>query len=68
MFTQMKPAELKRILARKGAEFLPGKGSHLKVRLYGRQTVLPMHNCDMPTGTLHGILKALGLAWEDLES
>ena len=64
----MKPAELKRILARKGAVFLPGKGSHVKVLLGGRRTVLPMHNRDMPTGTLHGILKALGLARADLES
>ncbi|MCK6450320.1 MAG: type II toxin-antitoxin system HicA family toxin [Alphaproteobacteria bacterium] len=64
----MKPAELKRILARKGAGFLPGKGSHLKVRLGGRQTVLPMHNRDMPTGTLHAVLKELGLTRADLES
>lgn len=64
----MKPAELKRILARKGAEFLPGKGSHLKVRLGGRQTVLPMHNRDMPVGTFRAILKDLGLTRADLES
>ena len=67
MFTTVKPAELKRILARKGAAFLPGKGSHLKVRLGGRQTVLPRHNRDIPVGTLHAILKNLDLTRADLE-
>jgi mRNA interferase HicA len=67
MFTRVKPAELKRILARKGAEFERGKGSHLKVRLHGRRTVLPMHSHDIPTGTLHAILKDIGLTKADLE-
>jgi len=36
-------------------------GSHLKVYLNGKQSVLPMHNADLKTGTLEGIKKQLGL-------
>ncbi len=36
-------AELKRSLEAQGCTFEPGKGSHLKVRLGNRSTVLPMH-------------------------
>lgn len=48
-------------LAKQGATFQPGKGSHLKVYLNGKQAVLPMHNADLKTGTLEGIKKQLGL-------
>lgn len=63
----MKPVELRRILARKGAVFVEGRGSHVKVRLGTRMTVLPMHNRDMPTGTFHAVLRDLGLTRADLE-
>jgi mRNA interferase HicA len=55
--------ELKRWLERQGCSFAPGKGGHLIVRLAGRKSVLPMHgkNRDLPTGTVNGIKKALGL-------
>jgi mRNA interferase HicA len=53
--------EFKRWLTQQGATFLPGKGSHLKVYLNGRQSVLPMHNTDLKKGTLEGIKKQLGL-------
>jgi len=36
-------AELKRWLEQQGCAFEPGKGSHLKVRLGNRSTILPMH-------------------------
>jgi mRNA interferase HicA len=36
-------AECRRWLESRGCTFEPGKGSHLKVRLGGRATVLPMH-------------------------
>jgi predicted RNA binding protein YcfA (HicA-like mRNA interferase family) len=62
-----KPAELRRISARKGTIFVEGRGSHLKVRLGARATVLPMHNRDIPTGTFHAILRDLGLTKADLE-
>ena len=57
----MKSKEFKKWLAAQGASFKPGKGSHLKVFLNGRQTVLPMHSTDLKTGTLEGIKKTLGL-------
>ncbi len=53
--------EFKRWLAKQGATFKPGKGSHLKVFLNGRQSVLPMHNAELKTGTVEGIKKQLGL-------
>jgi len=53
--------EFKRWLAKQGATFVPGKGSHLKVFLDGRQSVLPMHATELKTGTVEGIKKQLGL-------
>ena len=57
----MNSKEFKRWLTQQGATFQPGKGSHLKVYLNGKQPVLPMHNDDLKTGTLEGIKKQLGL-------
>jgi mRNA interferase HicA len=57
----MNSKEFKRWLALQGATFQPGRGSHLKVYLNGKQAVLPMHNADLKTGTLEGIKKQLGL-------
>ena len=53
--------EFKRWLTQRGATFKAGKGSHLKVYLNGKQSVLPMHNSDLKTGTVEGIKKQLGL-------
>jgi mRNA interferase HicA len=55
--------ELKRWLEKQRASFAPGKGGHLIVRLGDKKTVLPMHgkNRELPTGTVSGIKKALGL-------
>ena len=53
--------EFKRWLAKQGATFEPGKGSHLKVFLNGRQSVLPMHASELKTGLVEGIKKQLGL-------
>ncbi len=57
----MKSSEFKRWLAEQGATFGPGKGSHLKVYLNDRQSVLPMHGKEMKKGTVEGIKKQLGL-------
>jgi mRNA interferase HicA len=57
----MKSTELKRWLAKQGATFEPAKGSHFKVYLNGKQSVIPMHNKELPTGTVEGIKKQLGL-------
>ena len=35
--------QMKKWLEQQGASFLPGKGSHLKVFLNGKQSTLPMH-------------------------
>ena len=53
--------EFKRWLAGLGAVFKAGKGSHLKVYLNGRQSVLPMHNAELKKGLVEGIKKQLGL-------
>jgi mRNA interferase HicA len=58
----MKSAEFKRWLSKQGATFEPGKGSHLKVSLNGRTSILPMHAKDLKKGTAEGIKKQLGLS------
>ena len=57
----MTSKELKRELVALGATFKPGKGSHLRVELNGKFSVIPMHNKDLPKGTLLAIRKQLGL-------
>lgn len=57
----MNSKEFKRWLTQQGAAFGTMKGSHLKVYLNGKQTVLPMHNTDLKKGTVEGIKKQLGL-------
>jgi len=57
----MKSSEFKRWLADRGATFEPAKGSHLKVFLNGKITVLPMHSKELKTGLVQGIKKKLGL-------
>jgi mRNA interferase HicA len=58
---KVKSNEFKRWLAAQGAVFKPGKGSHLKVYLNGRQSVLPMHNAELKKGLVEAIKKQLGL-------
>lgn len=57
----MKSSEFKRWLTVHGATFEPGKGSHLKVLLKGKASVLPMHAKELKTGTVEAIKKQLGL-------
>jgi mRNA interferase HicA len=57
--------EFKRWLAAQGATFKPGKGSHFKVFLNGKQSILPMHNKELGTGLVNAIKKQLGLKKED---
>ena len=55
-------AELKRWLEQQECSFEPGKGSHLKVRLGNRSTVLPMHGKkELGKGLEQRIKKDLGL-------
>ncbi len=57
----MKSSEFKRWLAEQGAAFKPAKGSHMKVYMNGRMSILPMHNRELKTGLVEGIKKQLGL-------
>ncbi|MGA2435376.1 MAG: type II toxin-antitoxin system HicA family toxin [Bryobacteraceae bacterium] len=59
----MTSGELRRWLEKAGCSFEPGKGGHILVRLGNKKTVLPMHgkSHELPSGTVHGIKKALGL-------
>lgn len=53
---------MKKWLAEQGATFRPGKGSHLKVFLNGRQSVLPMHGtAELGRGLEAAIKRQLGL-------
>jgi mRNA interferase HicA len=58
----MTSSEMKRWLAKQGALFGEQQGSHLKVYLGRRQSVLPMHpSKELKTGTVNAIKKQLGL-------
>jgi len=57
----VKSSEFKRWMADQGAPFKAGKGSHLKVTLNGRNSVLPMHSKELGTGLVAAIKKQLGL-------
>ncbi len=68
----MKPVELLRRLRRLAArrdldiEITEGR-NHTKVTLAGRRSVVGRHSADLKTGTMHGILRQLGLTSEDIE-
>jgi mRNA interferase HicA len=57
----LKGSEFKRWLEKQGAVFTPAKGSHLRVELRGKISVLPMHSKDLKKGLVEGIKKQLGL-------
>jgi predicted RNA binding protein YcfA (HicA-like mRNA interferase family) len=68
----MRPAELlrrlRRLAARRGLHLEISEGkNHTKVQLNGRRSVVGRHPTDLKTGTLHAILKQLGLKPEDAE-
>jgi antitoxin HicB len=53
---------MKKWLEQQGATFLPGKGSHLKVFLNGKQSNLPMHGtAELGKGLEAAIKRQLGL-------
>ena len=62
----MKTSEFKRWLEQQGATFgRHGKGSHLKVYLNGKFSILPMHKSkELGTGLVEKIKKDLGLKQE----
>jgi mRNA interferase HicA len=57
----VKSAEFRRWLAKQGVKFGTQKGSHLKMFLNGRQSILPIHGRDLPKGLAEDIKKQLGL-------
>jgi len=59
----MNTREAKRYLQNLGATFEPAKGGHLKVRLNGRISYLPMHGSskELATGTWRAIQKQLDI-------
>ena len=57
----MKSSEFKRWLTKQGAIFGSSNGSHLKVFLNGKTSILPMHNKELGTGLVQSIKKQLGL-------
>ena len=58
----MNSKRMKKWLEQHGATFLPGKGSHLKVFLKGRQSALPMHGTvELGKGLVAAIKRQLGL-------
>ena len=68
----MKPPKLlrrlRRLAAKRGLDFEISQGkNHTKVTLGSRRSVVGRHSTDLKTGTLHSILKQLGLTPEDIE-
>lgn len=57
----MKSTEFKRWLAKQGVTFGEQKGSHLKLYLNGRASVLPMHNKELGKGLVETIKRQLDL-------
>jgi len=58
----MNSKQMKRWLEDQGATFEVGKGSHLKVFLNGKQSVLPMHGTDeLGKGLIAAIKRQLDL-------
>ncbi|HTW45085.1 MAG TPA: type II toxin-antitoxin system HicA family toxin [Acidobacteriaceae bacterium] len=62
----MKTSEFLRWLKSRGATFdtRKGKGSHIRVTLNGKQSVVPSHSKDLKTGTVEAIKKQLGIKGE----
>lgn len=57
----MKSSEFKRWLAKQGVIFGSQEGSHMKIYLNGRQSVLPVHPKELGKGLVESIRKQLGL-------
>ena len=58
----MTSKQMKKWLEQQGATFAPGRGSHLKVFLNGKQSVLPMHGSkELGPGLKAAIKRQLGL-------
>lgn len=58
----MNSKQMKKWLEQQGATFQSGRGSHLRVFLNGKQSVLPMHGTEeLGKGLVAAIKRQLGL-------
>jgi predicted RNA binding protein YcfA (HicA-like mRNA interferase family) len=58
----MKPRELIKMIEKNGFIFVRQSGSHaIYKNITGNMIVVPIHNRDIPKGTLDGLLKDAGL-------
>ena len=58
----MNPKQMKKWLEQQGATFQPGKGSHLKVFMNGKQSALPIYGtAELGKGLEAAIKRQLGL-------
>jgi len=63
----LKPRELIKILERMGFRLYRKKGSH---RIFVREelmVIVPYHNRDLKKGTLHNIIKGMGLTPDEFK-
>lgn len=62
----VKPRQLIRALEREGFRVVRQSGSHVVLRREDprRRVTVPVHSRDIPTGTLHGILRDAGISPE----
>jgi predicted RNA binding protein YcfA (HicA-like mRNA interferase family) len=63
------PKEVINILKQKGFVLDRSRGSHQLWMhpVSGKRTIVPMHNKDIPKGTLYAILKQAGIEKEELQ-
>lgn len=58
----MKPREVIKLLQDNGFVFVRQTGSHAIYKKAGhKHAIVPIHSKDIPTGTLHSILKDAGI-------
>ena len=57
----MRDKDLLKTLQKDGWEIVSIKGSHHKLKKDNKKIVLPVHGKDIPKGTLHQIMKNVGL-------
>ena len=64
----LRPQQVVRALERAGWEVIRQKGSHMSLRKDGVPFVVtvPLHNRNLPRGTLQGILRDAGLTMAEL--
>lgn len=66
MHRTARPKEVVAHLKQNGFVFVRQRGSHVYYKhIDGRWTTVPMHNRDLPIGTLRGIFKRADLPFEN---